>query len=164
VVSSRASSSRSRSTASHLPDDVDHDSKSRSSRAPSEINDRHPRSRHRSEHRDRSRASSAYQHEEEDEGFEEEDYDDEEDYIYDKIHLNDSVTSVGQARMKDSHLHPYTQSAVGLGTNRKGFPKYVPHKRSSYTQNEKHASYKTQRVVPAWVCEERTVDAARSVF
>jgi hypothetical protein len=163
VVSSRASSSRSRSTASHLPDDVEHNSRSRRSRAPSEINDRQSSSRHRSEHRDRSRASSAYEHEEEDEGFEEEVFD-EEGYIYDEVHPNDSVTSVGQARVKESHLNPYTQSAVGLGTNRKGFPKYVPHKRSSYTQNEKHASYKTQRVVPAWVCEERTVDAARSVF
>jgi hypothetical protein len=104
VVSSRASSSRSRSTTSHLPDDVDHNPRSRSSRAPSEINDRHSGSRHRSEHRDRSRASSAYEHEGEDEGF-----DNEEGYIYDEVHPDDSVSSVGQARMKKSHLHPYTQ-------------------------------------------------------
>jgi hypothetical protein len=158
VVSSRASSSRSRSTASHLPDDVEHDSRSRSSRAPSEFNDRHSSSRYRSEHRDRSRASSAYQHEEEDEGFEEEDFDEEDSYIYDEVHPDDSVTFVGQARMNDSHLHPYTQS------DRKGFAKYVPHKRSSFTQKEKQASYKTKSFVPAWAPEERKVDAARSVL
>jgi len=156
---STSQSGRAHSTSSRLYDDVEYEARSRSGRAPSEVSSQHSRSRHPSEHRNGSRAPSAYEDEQYDR---DEEYDPEDDGIYNSeaIGPEDSASSVGAARVE--RTRPYAQSMINREVEKELV--YMPPKARLYKKTDRHATYRTEHVVPAWMSGERVPGSAGSTI
>ena len=156
---STSQSGRAHSTSSRFHDDVEYDARSHRGRAPSEVDSRHSSSRHRSEHHNGSRAPSAYEDEQHDRDGE---YDPEDDGIYNSegIGPEDSASSVGAARVE--RTRPYAQSMIDREVEKDLV--YMPGKARLYKKIDRHATYRTEFVVPAWMSGERVPGSAGSTI
>jgi len=156
---STSQSGRAHSTSSRFHDDVEYDARSYRGRAPSEVSSRHSSSRHRPEHRNGSRAPSAYEDEQYDRDGE---YDPEDDGIYhsEGIRPEDSASSVGATRVEKTR--PYARSMIEREVEKDLV--YMPGKARLYKKTDRHATYRTEHVVPAWMSKERVPGSARSTI